>query len=204
MTELNEIEEIEQSSNPWNNAPEGVVFYKEIKDDGEIIGFTIGAELAYKIGLDLNNYLNPEDVQQSNKDFKYYLKDKCPVKGVQEFRREKLNELAAVANKFEQIKCSEMFVTSSLGFRVNADRRSVQNIENLIRIGETTDLKDYDNQFQTVTVEDLETILIEVSKNGANLYKQKFTMQQQIASLTTSEEIQDFEIQFSMLDFSQA
>lgn len=74
------IEEIEQSSNPWDNAPEGVVFYQEIKDNGQIIGFTIGAELAYKIGLDLNNYLNPEDIQQSDKDFNYYLKELCPMK----------------------------------------------------------------------------------------------------------------------------
>jgi len=74
------IEEIEQPSNPWDNAPEEVIFYREIKDNGQIIGFTVGAELAYKLGLDLNNYLNPEDIQQSDKDFNYYLKEVCPMK----------------------------------------------------------------------------------------------------------------------------
>lgn len=74
------IEEIEQPSNPWDNTPEGVIFYRKIKDNGQIIGFTVGAELAYKLGLDLNNYLNPEDIQQSDKDFNYYLRDQCPMK----------------------------------------------------------------------------------------------------------------------------
>ena len=74
------FEEIEQPSNPWDNAPEGVIFYREIKDNGQIIGFTVGAELAYKLGLDLNNYLNPEDIQQSDKDFNYYIKELCPMK----------------------------------------------------------------------------------------------------------------------------
>ena len=74
------IEEIGQPSNPWDDAPEEVIFYREIKDNGQIIGFTVGAELAYKLGLDLNNYLNPEDIQQSDKDFNYYLRDRCPMK----------------------------------------------------------------------------------------------------------------------------
>ena len=82
------IEEIEQPSNPWDNAPEEVIFYREIKDNGQIIGFTVGAELAYKLGLDLNNYLNPEDIQQSDKDFNYYLRDRCPMKTEQDLLKD--------------------------------------------------------------------------------------------------------------------
>ena len=82
------FEEIEQPSNPWDNAPEGVIFYREIKDNGQIVGFTIGAELAYKIGLSLDNYLTFDDIQQSDKDFKYYLKDQCPMKSDDDLQKE--------------------------------------------------------------------------------------------------------------------
>ena len=95
-----------------------------------------------------------------------------------------------------------MFITSSLGFRVNADRRSLQNVDNLIKIGQDTVFKDYDNQFHSVTVQDLETLSMEISINGSNLYNQKFQMQMTVMNFTTIQELENFEISFTMMDFT--
>ena len=128
---------------------------------------------------------------------------KVSQKSLEELKNEKQQEISNYANRFEHNKCDEMFITSSLGFRVNADRRSLQNVENLIRLGQDTVFKDYDNQFHSVTVQDLETLLMEISANGSNLYNQKFQMQLAVMNFTTLEQIENFEIQFTMMDFTE-
>ena len=197
-----EIPEPEPQPNPWDDAPENVYFYEKMYPDGHLGSFTQSAELAYKSGWDLENCIAIEDTQQSDINGWTYRKSECPMKGLTEKKQDKLRELSRYADRFEQNKCDEMFVTSSLGFRANADRRSLQNVSNLIDIGEATQFKDYDDQFHLLGVQDLETLAMEIKKNGANLYSQKFTMQYQIANCQTESEVENFVIQFSMLDFS--
>ena len=188
---------------PWDDAPENVYFYEKIYEDGHLGAFTQSAELAYKSGWDIeNNYILIEDTQQSDINGWTYRKSECPMKGLTEKKQDKLRELSRYADRFEQNKCDEMYVVSSLGFRANADRRSLQNVSNLIDIGEATQFKDYDDQFHLLGVQDLETLATEIKKNGANLYTQKFTMQFQIANCQTESEVENFVIQFSMMDFS--
>ena len=124
-----------------------------------------------------------------------------PVKTLEEIKQELLQKIDAESDKFEQNKCDSMFITSSLGFRVNADRRSLQNIDNLIFLNEPTVFKDYDNQFHQLSVSDLNTLRYEISKNGANLYTQKFLLQSQVME-GTLETLADFEVQFEMMDFT--
>ena len=126
-----------------------------------------------------------------------------PVKTLEEIKQELLQKISFESDKFENNKCDSMFITSSLGFRVNADRRSLQNVENLIRIGQETIFKDYDNQFRSVTVQDLETLALEISINGSNLYNQKFRMQNFILNAETAEDLENFEVQFTMMDFTE-
>ena len=97
-----------------------------------------------------------------------------------------------------------MFVNSSLGFRVNADRRSQQNIEGLIKVlGENkTRFKLYDNNFKDLGVEELKILLTECIQNGLYLYEQKFQMQEILNNMTDVEEIKAFEVEFKMLDFN--
>lgn len=197
-----EYQEPEPQSNPWDDAPENVYFYEKMYPDGHLGSFTQSAELAYKSGWDLENYIAIEDTQQSDINGWTYRKSECPMKGLTEKKQDKLRELSWYADRFEQNKCDEMYVVSSLGFRANADRRSLQNVSNLIDIGEATQFKDYDDQFHLLGVQDLETLGLEIKKNGANLYSQKFTMQYQIANCQTESEVENFTIQFSMLDFS--
>lgn len=197
-----EIPEPEPQPNPWDDAPENVYFYEKMYPDGHLGSFTRSAELAYKSGWNLENCIAIEDTQQSDINGWTYRKSECPMKGLTEKKQDKLRELSRYADRFEQNKCDEMYVVSSLGFRANADRRSLQNVSNLIDIGEATQFKDYDDQFHLLGVQDLETLGLEIKKNGANLYSQKFTMQYQIANCQTESEVENFTIQFSMLDFS--
>ena len=88
MTENNELENIPEIEipeqeiipNPWDNAPTDVYFYEKIYEDGHLGSFTQSAELAYKSGWDLNNYISIEDTQQSDINGWTYRKELCPMK----------------------------------------------------------------------------------------------------------------------------
>lgn len=66
--------------NPWDDAPSDVYFYEKIYEDGHLGSFTQSAELAYKSGWDLNNYIAIEDTQQSDINGWTYRKELCPMK----------------------------------------------------------------------------------------------------------------------------
>lgn len=187
---------------PWENAPENVYYYSEINEEGVLFDITESAELAYTLGY-FDNQISKDDVQVSDINNWHYLKSKCPMKGLTEKKQDKLREISNYADRYEQNKCDEMYVISSLGFRANADRRSLQNVENLIRLGQETVFKDYDNQFHSVSIQDLETLLMEISANGSNLYNQKFQMQFRVQNITTLQELENFEVQFEMMDFTE-
>ena len=82
MTENNDIEQLAPvQSNPWDNAPTDVYFYNKIYEDGRIGSFTKSAKLAYEIGLDIeHNYIAISDVQQSDINGDFYVKELCPMK----------------------------------------------------------------------------------------------------------------------------
>ena len=129
-----------------------------------------------------------------------------PEKTFEEVKAEKEQELASVAGQYDQYKCDSMYVTSSLGFKVNADIRSQTNMQGLIDVLDdtaTTLYKDYDNNFQTVTKANLETMKAEALQNGQNLYQQKWKFQSAIDACTTIEELNAIEIKFEMMDFSK-
>lgn len=180
---------------------EGLYYYDKLYEDGHLGQFTESTALAYAMGWQDNI------IEQVNTEKGYngwtYVKSKAPVKGLDLLKAEKLTEISAVADGFEQMKCDTMFVTSSLGFRVNADRRSLQNIENMVSLGESQQFKDYDNTFHYVSLEELKVIAHEIILNGLNLYSQKFAMQQQIASATDYDTVANFEVDFQMMDFTE-
>lgn len=121
-----------------------------------------------------------------------------------EVKAQKLGELSSRASCFENNKCDDMWVISSLGFKVNADRRSQQNIEGLIKVlGDSkTMFKDYNDEFHQLGVSELQTLLVECIQNGLNLYSQKFAMQVAISGMETVETVNSFEIGFEMTDFT--
>lgn len=127
-----------------------------------------------------------------------------PLVTLEEVLKEKLHEVSWKSDLFEKSKCDKMFVNSSLGFRVNADRRSQQNIEGLIKVlGENkTRFKDYDNNFHELGIDELKILLVECIQNGLYLYEQKFQMQEILINMTDVEEVKAFEVEYKMLDFN--
>ena len=126
-----------------------------------------------------------------------------PPATLEEVRELKLEELSKATALFENNLNKDMYFTSSLGFRVNGDRRTRSNIEDLIRFSKTfpVQYKDYDNIFQKVTKDHLETMLQEHITNGLNLYQQKFSYESQIDACKSKEEVEAIKIEFEMMDF---
>jgi hypothetical protein len=122
-----------------------------------------------------------------------------------EAKEKKLEELAQVTALFENNLNKDMYFTSSLGFRVNGDRRTRSNIEDLIAFTQTFPVayRDYDNVMRNVTEDDLRTMLVEHITNGNNLYQTKWQFESQIQECSTIEEVNAIEIEFEMMDFSK-
>ena len=195
-----------------NSFPEGTIFYQDlfVSEDASVKflqGVTDVPLLAEQLGILENHY----DLSELTlKKGVFYLKGyEKPDPDLAELKARKLAELSNITDKFEQNKCSEMYFTSSLGFRVNGDRRSVQNIESLITIGKPTRFKDYDNKLHPdfsvpvpdFSVEKLNILKLEIAENGENLYQQKFAYEYRIQTATTPEEL-NFDMVFEMSDFS--
>lgn len=131
-----------------------------------------------------------------------------PEKTLEELKAEKLEVLTAYAGQFDQYKCDDMYVTSSIGgYKFNADIRSQTNMQGLIDVladDATTLYKDYDNEFRTMTKADLAVLKSECLQNGQYLYQQKWTLQTKINACTSKEELDAIEIKFEMLEFNHA
>lgn len=101
-------------------------------------------------------------------------------------------------------KDSGMTFKSSLGFVVDGDARSRDNLSGLINIGqEPVAFRDHDNGGHQLTLDNLRTLLKEAQMNGAMLYQQKWQMQAKIESTKSLKALKAIEIQFVMADFSE-
>ena len=95
------------------------------------------------------------------------------------------------------------FFKSSLGFSVDGDARSRENLDGLINIGqEPVAFRDHDNGDHSLTLDNLKTLLKEAQMNGAMLYQQKWQIQSAIEKCGTLEELRAIEIVFRMADFA--
>lgn len=128
-----------------------------------------------------------------------------PEKTLSELKSEKLSELTAITSKFDnQLVNTDMIIKSSLGFTINADLRSQNNLRGLISVNaDTVNFVDYNNEIHKLTQKDLNTLLIECSKNGENLYMQKWTYAEKIKACKTIKELEKITFDFVMLDFSE-
>ena len=101
-------------------------------------------------------------------------------------------------------KDSGMTFKSSLGFVVDGDARSRDNLSGLINIGvEPVSFRDHDNGDHSLTLNDLRTLLKEAQMNGAMLYQQKWAMQKAIEACRSIKALKAIEIKFTMADFSK-
>lgn len=118
----------------------------------------------------------------------------------------KLSELSVESEKYQAWNCKDMYITSSLGFAVNSDQCSQNNMQQLINLlpddVTTTSFKIYDNTFKALTRVDLNTLLQESVQAGLQMYATKFALQAKIAAATSKEELDAIEIKFEMVDFT--
>ena len=101
-------------------------------------------------------------------------------------------------------KDSGMTFKSSLGFVVDGDARSRDNLSGLINIGvEPVSFRDHDNGDHSLTLDNLKTLLKEAQMNGVMLYQQKWAMQKAIEACRSIKALKAVEIKFTMADFSK-
>ena len=178
----------------------GVYYYDKIFDDGRLGQFTESTQLAYQLGWQ-DNVIQQTDTEKDWRGYTY-VKGYAQTKSLEVAKQQKLTQLKQESEKYSAYECETMFVTSSLGFKINADHKSQDNIRGLIALNTPTAFKDFDNQFHQVSVDDLNTMLNECYANGASLYQQKFNMELQISQLQDVEEVDNYPIVFTMADFS--
>lgn len=126
-------------------------------------------------------------------------------KTLEELKEDKLDELTTITSRFEnQLVNSDMIIKSSLGFEINADLRSQNNLRGLIAVGaEPVNFMTADNSLKSLNIENLKTLLSECALNGQNLYQQKWNYREQIENAQTKEELNKIIFKFEMKDFSK-
>lgn len=199
--EVQETEEVKEVKT--YDFPEGTIFYQELKEkDGVkwLCGTTDQPSLADSLGF-LENHYNFTELTLKNGVF--YLKGyEKPDPTLAELKARKLAEIKAVADQFAKYECETMYLTSSVGYRINADHKSQDNIRGLIALGQPCAFKDFDNVFHADTsIDDLNTMLTECYANGASLYQQKFAYEARVTAAESAEDL-NFEVTFLMADFS--
>ena len=100
-------------------------------------------------------------------------------------------------------KDPSMFFKSSLGFNVDGDARSRDNLDGLKAIGiEPVTFRDHDNIDHSLTLANLELLIKEANMNRTQLYQQKWKLQAQIDGAKSIKELKAIEIVFRMADFT--
>lgn len=138
-------------------------------------------------------------------DGSYWLKGYAPSQNIDELKSDKLAELTAITSKFDnQLVNTDMIIKSSLGFAVNADLRSQNNLRGLIAVGvEPVNFVTAGNSVKSLTLEQLNILLSECAQNGQHLYLLKWQYREQIEQAKTTEELNAIKFKFSMKDFSK-
>ena len=136
-----EIPEPEPYVCPWADAPENVIFYEKMYEDGHLGGSTESAEMAYKFGW-YENRISKDDVQQSDVNGFIYRKEVCPMKSERELQVELWNreilELKEELNRtdYKALKYAEGVMTDEdyqpTGIQRQAWRKRINELERLI------------------------------------------------------------------------
>ena len=93
---------------------------------------------------------------------------------------------------------------SILGFTVDGDARSRDNLSGLINIGvEPVSFRDHDNGDHSLMLEDLKMLLKEAQMNVVMLRQQKWKLQAKIESTKSLKALKAIEIVFKMADFTE-
>lgn len=153
---------------------------------------------------DINHPLTEQD----------YADDIAPFVALWEAERARLDAEAnrpptldeAKAAKISEIKAAFVaaeangFVESSLGFRADATRRSIGDIDGLIDLVSSGALpapvtfRDYDNAYHQLTLDQLNTLRLEVKMRGPLLYARKWELEAAVDAAETVETLAGIDI----------
>ena len=160
----------------------------------------IGTDTEFYKSIDMTD----EEVEKAYDGY-YYLKGYAPTQNMDELKASKLSELTSITSKFDnQLVNTDMIIKSSLGFSINADLRSQNNIRGLIAVGiSSVNFVTADNSVKSLSLEQLNTLLNECALNSQNLYLQKWSYKSQIEQAQTAEELNKIVFKFEMKDFSK-
>ena len=151
-------------------------------------------------------YISLKDISHLQPQLKEidFKEDVLPDDLLQTIKSKRLLELTELGRAYDnELVNTDMVIKSSLGFKVNADLRSQNNLRGLIAVGvEPVNFVTADNSVKSLTLEQLNILLKETIKNGENLYKTKWELRNKILNSSTIEELNSIEFKFSMLDFS--
>ena len=127
-----EIIEEQHIPEPWESAPEGLVYFEKMYPDGHLGSFTKSPELAYKFGW-FENSISEEDLEVSDINGWTYLKDKCPHKTQEMIDRENaIQEISQLKKAlsdtdYKAIKYAEGQISESEYASVKAERQSYRD-----------------------------------------------------------------------------
>ena len=164
--------------------------------------FTLDEEYTERVNFCNENGYYIEEIEPLEDGTRQFTIKEPRTLSFEEIKAQKLAKLSSLSSEFEKTENKEMVVMSSLGFRINADPKAKRNIDTLIEL-EVTTFRDYDNEIHLdMTIDDLKIIKREISINAVNLYNQKWKMENEINSLESVEEVENYQIVFEMLNFS--
>ena len=134
-----------------------------------------------------------------------YVIEEIPQPSLEEARSEKLNQLHYTFNDWRQSKCT---LISSLGFEVDADERAKQDVDGLIlkmkkRTIETEMFRDANNEYHNLSLNDLETLQLEIIDSAQQMYKDKWQFEQAIDQATSNQQLDAIIIKMTKCDFSK-
>lgn len=107
----------------------------------------------------------------------------------------KSTKLADIRSAFTAAEANG-FVDSTLGFRIDATRRSIDDIEGLIDLVSSGAMKapvtfrGYDNTYHNLSLDQLNTLRIEAKGRGPILYAKKWELEAAVDKALTVEEVQ--------------
>lgn len=152
------------------------------------IGLGSNAEFYKSIGMIL------QDVEQGY-DGSWYLAGYAPHKSLDELKKEKLEEVKTEVDKANKYLNKELYFTSSLGFKCNGDRRSKDNIQDLLTFFDmqaptgTVAFRDYENKMHELNKEQLNTLNAEASANLQAILMSKWECEEQIKQAQSIDEL---------------
>ena len=134
MTDNADIEfsEPERIPEPWESAPDNMIYPEKINDNGRLGSYTLSAEMAYRLGT-FENGIPLADVEFSDIDDWPYLKDKCPHKTQEMISKENaIKEISQLKKQlsdtdYKAIKYAEGQISEEEYASVRAERQGYRD-----------------------------------------------------------------------------